>query len=363
MIPYAALGAVLLALAISALATPLSKRVATRLGMLDMPSRHKAHSRPAPLLGGSAILGAILGPSLLAIALVRIWAANGLPSWLPDEMKIHVAGAAGRAPMALGILLGSLAMHVLGIIDDRKALGPWVKLTAQLAICVPVVMLCNVHVLTVAGEPISTIVSILWLALITNAFNFLDNMDGLSAGVAAICCAALLAASAGIGQLFVPAMLCLMLGALLGFLIYNFPPAGIFMGDAGSLVVGYFLGVLSMLTTYVRPDQPYYMYGMFVPLVLLAVPLYDMLSVTVLRLRRRASPMVGDRRHFSHRLVRRGMSVPKAVLTVYLCTAQTATAAILLTRVDAVGAILVFAQTLAVILIVALLESGDSKAT
>ena len=103
------------------------------------------------------------------------------------------------------------------------------------------------------------------------------------------------------------------------------------------------------------------LYGVFVPVVVMAVPLYDMVSVITLRLRDRKSPMVGDRRHFSHRLVRRGMSVRTAVLTIYLCTGATAIAASLLPRVGDVGAILIFAQTVAILLIIALLESAEKR--
>ena len=361
MMLWAGAGALVLACFISILATSLCRRLAVRVGMVDLPGRHKAHAGAIPLLGGSAILGAILGPALLALALASIWTAQGLPSWLPASLSVHIPGVAAKAPMALGILAGAFVLHVVGIVDDRKALGPWTKLLAQLGVAIPVVLLCNLRVLTVAGEPISAILSVLWLVVIINAFKFLDSMDGLCAGVAAICCAGLLAASYAVGQLFVPALLCLMLGALVGFLFYNFPPARIFMGDGGSLVVGYLMGVASLLTTYVSPSQPYYLYGIFVPLVLLAVPLYDTLSVVVLRIRERVNPMVGDRRHFSHRLIKRGMSPRKAVLTIYLCTGVTAMAAVLLTHVDNVGAVLVFAQTFAVLLIIAMLESSDSR--
>ena len=362
MIVWIALAGAAVAFGLSFLATPMTQRLAHRLGMLDVPGRHKAHARPVPLLGGCAVFGAVLLPSLLVVALVRVWHADGPPGWLPAEVALHIPGAAAKAPQALGILAGAFALHVLGLIDDRRHLGPWLKLLVQVLVCTAVVLACNVRVLTVAGPVASIILSVLWLVAVTNAFNFMDNMDGLSAGVAAICTAALLAAAASIGQLFVSAWLCVLLGALGGFLPYNFPPARSFMGDAGSLVIGYLLGVLTCLTTYVRPGETYYLYGMFVPAVLLAVPLYDMVSVIWLRLRERSSPMVGDRRHFSHRLVRRGMSVRTAVLTIYLCTAGTAIAASLLPHVaDSAGAILVFAQTLIILLVVALLEAGNSK--
>ena len=363
MIALLSVAAACVACGICFLAVPLAVRMAHRFGMVDLPGRHKGHQRPTPMLGGCAIFAAVLMPSLLALSLAAIWASEGLPGWLPESVALHVPGAASRAPQAVGLLACALVLHVVGLIDDRKQLGPWLKLAAQLVVCSVAVLLLGVRVLTVAGRWPSILLTILWLITITNAFNFLDNMDGLSAGVAAICCAALLGAAAGMGQLFVSAWLCVLLGALAGFLPYNFPPAKVFMGDAGSLVIGFMLGVASCLTTYVelKGDQTYDLYRAFVPLVLMAVPLYDMLSVITLRLRDRKSPVVGDRRHFSHRLVRRGMSPRTAVLTIYLCTAATAIAASLLPHVDNVGAVLVFAQTGAILLVVALLESANAR--
>ncbi len=376
MIIIGAIAAGLVSMALAWLAVPVTTRIAHRFGMIDLPDRHKAHARPTPLLGGCAIFAAILLPTMLAMATARIWAHDlgGIPAWVPAEVRLHIPGAAARAPQALGILACALVLHVIGIIDDRKNLGPWLKLTGQFLVSIVAVVFFDVRVLTIAGTAISCTVTVLWLVAITNAFNFLDNMDGLSAGVAAICAAALLGAAASIGQLFVTGWLCVILGALLGFLPHNYPPAKVFMGDAGALVIGFLLAVASCLTTYVHPSQSlgpalgaqgqmgtHYLYGVFVPVVVLAVPLYDMISVICLRLADRKSPMVGDRRHFSHRLVRRGMSVRTAVLTIYLCTGATAIAASLLPRVDEVGAMLIFAQTLAILFIIALLESADPR--
>ena len=350
------------AFAISFFATPLTRRIARRTGMLDRPGGHKAHGRAVPLLGGCAIFAAVGGPVLAAAALAALWGRFGAPAWLGESLARHVSGAAEKVPMALGILGGAAALHVMGLIDDRRHLGPWTKLAGQFIVAGAVAGLGGVRVLTVAGAAGSTAVTTVWLVAAINAFNFLDNMDGLSAGVAAICAAGLLGVSAAMGQVFVSAWLCLLLGALLGFLPHNFPPARSFMGDAGSLVIGYFLGVLTCLTTFVAPGRTYYLYGIFVPLVLMAVPLYDTLSVIILRLRVGASPMAADRRHFSHRLVRRGMTPRAAVLTIYLCTAVTVASASLLAVVTStVAAILLFAQAAAVILIVAVVESGGSK--
>jgi UDP-GlcNAc:undecaprenyl-phosphate GlcNAc-1-phosphate transferase len=175
--------------------------------------------------------------------------------------------------------------------------------------------------------------------------------------VAAICAAALLAAAVSLGQLFVSIWLCLLLGALLGFLPFNFTPASSYMGDAGSLVIGFLLGVLSCLTSYIQPGRDFTVYGVLAPVVLMAVPLYDMFSVVVLRLKAGQNPTAGDRRHFSHRLLQRGMSPTAAVLTVYLCTAATAIAASLLPHVSTwAPAMLIFAQTAMIVMVIALLE-------
>lgn len=362
MLILAGLGAAALAMFLSAVLTPFCRGVAFRWRWLDTPGGHKAHARPVPLLGGTAVLLAIVLPTLLATALAPVWSATGVPGWLPEAWTVHLPGVVMRAPMALGILAGAVALHLVGLIDDRRSLGPWTKLAAQAAVSIAVVVFCGVRVLTVAGPAVSIAVSILWLVAVINAFNFLDNMDGLAAGVGAIAAAGLLAASAAVGQLFVPAWLCLILGALLGFLPQNYPPARTFLGDAGSLVIGYLLGVVSCLATYVRPGAATYLYGVFVPVVMMAVPLYDMCSVIFLRLRAGRNPMVGDRRHFSHRLLQRGFSPARAVWTIYLCTAATALGACLLARVrDATGAILVFVQTVVVLGIVALLEAGERR--
>ena len=363
MILLAALGAIVLSTYIAGMATPLSMRVAQRTGMLDRPARHKAHSRPMPVLGGSAILSAILGPALLVLSLASLWAALGPPEWLtlPDAIRRHVPGAASRAPVALGILTGAFVLHVVGLIDDRRHLHPVVKIIVQAAVAAGVTIGCGIRILTVAGPALSILATIAWLVAITNAFNFLDNMDGLAASVAAICAVALLGAAMSTGQIFVAGLLCLILGALLGFLPYNFPPARTYMGDAGSLVIGFLLGVSSCLTTYTRPGETYYLYGIFVPLVVMAIPLYDTLSVMIIRVRERRNPMVGDRSHFSHRLVRRGMTVRRTLLTICLATAGTAIAASLLPRVGNVGAVLVFCQTVVILLMIALLEAGDGR--
>jgi UDP-GlcNAc:undecaprenyl-phosphate/decaprenyl-phosphate GlcNAc-1-phosphate transferase len=206
---------------------------------------------------------------------------------------------------------------------------------------------------------------VLWITAITNAFNFLDNMDGLSAGVAAVCTAAFLVTAVLIGQWFVAASLALLLGALLGFLCFNFNPASIFMGDSGSLVIGLVLGVLTIRTTYLPPGRDWGAgwYSVFAPVVVLAVPLYDLVVVSTIRILRGKSPFVGDTNHFSHRLVARGMSKRTAVLCIYLVTAATAVAAIVLPHVQSTcAAVLIFVQTVLILGVVGILEQHPMPA-
>ena len=293
-----------------------------------------------------------------------------------SRFAAYWSGARQQIPLGVGVLVAIAAIHFLGLWDDRKALGPLVKLLAQLGITALLVLsmeMASQHtpslrlrVLTALGPWPSIAITVLWIGCITNTFNFLDNMDGLSAGIAAVCATAFLITTLLIGQWFVAAMLALLLGALLGFLCFNFPPATIFMGDSGSLVIGFLLGVLTVRTTYLPHgvDIARGWYALFAPVIVLALPLYDFIVVSMIRIGRGRSPFVGDTNHFSHRLVARGMSKRTAVLCLYLITAATSIAAIILPHVGSTfGAMLIFAQTILVLCVVALLEQHPLPTT
>ena len=200
MMQLAAIGAASVAFFLALLGTVVAKRLASLWGFVDTPRQDRHHRSPTPLLGGSAMVAAILMPSLLVLSLAAVWSAQGPPEWVPEGLSVHVGGVVAKAPMALGILAGAVALHVVGLIDDRRRLSPWLKLLPQLVVAVAIVTVCRIRMLEIMGEPISTLASILWIVLVTNAFNFLDNIDGLAAGVAAICAAALLAAAAASGS-------------------------------------------------------------------------------------------------------------------------------------------------------------------
>lgn len=208
-----------------------------------------------------------------------------------------------------------------------------------------------------AGSIGAIALTTLWIVIITNSLNFLDNMDGLSGGVTAIAAAFLAAAGVMAGQVFVPALAAVLCGAVCGFLVFNFPPARIFMGDAGSLVNGYLLSVIAVLTSYYDSGSGAPPYALAMPLIVLAIPLYDFTSVVVIRLFEGRNPFRGDQRHFSHRLVDRGLSRRMAVLTIYLATAATGLLATLLPGAGLRETLTVVAATLMVLLMIAILEA------
>lgn len=344
------------ALLLSVLLTPAAMRIAKRVGFVDRPGGHKSHRDPVPYGGGGAMFVAAWLPmaALLVCALL-------LPTdWFAELTGQAVVGdlAGGlrdRAPQTLVILLGGAVLFALGLVDDVRPLGPYLKLGVIVGVALLVSMIGGVRI-DFADAPVAVGLTVAWLVVIINSFNFLDNMDGLSAGVAAICAAFLVVCGLMAEQVLVPALTCIFLGAILGFLVFNFPPARIFMGDAGSLLIGYMIGITSVLTTYWESGETRRPFAIAMPLVVLAVPLYDFASVVLIRLAEGRSPFRGDQRHFSHRLVERGLSRRFAVLTIYLATATTGLAATLLPDADVRQTVTVFAIVLMVLAIIAILE-------
>jgi len=344
-------------LLLSAALTVLVRAWARRTGFVDKPHAHKKHERPIALGGGIAIFAGIAVPLLAGTAAAYLWHRQGAPSFLPTLLRDHLGGIASKLPSVLALCGCMGVLHVVGLIDDRRSLGPAPKFLAQCAIAVITAWPLGIRILEFLPVPLSVAATVVWIVLITNAFNFLDNMDGLSAGVAAIGAAIFAIASMLAGQIFVPVLAWVMVGALVGFLLFNFSPASIFMGDAGSLIVGYLMAVLTTLTTYFDSGQEHSPLGVLVPLLVLAVPVYDAVSVITLRLFAGDSPFRGDHRHFSHRLVKRGMTRRGAVVMIYLATAATGLPAVALPRVDWPIAALLLLQCACVVAMIAMLEN------
>jgi UDP-GlcNAc:undecaprenyl-phosphate GlcNAc-1-phosphate transferase len=334
----------------------LARRLAPRWGLVDRPGGHKGHREPTPLGGGVAIWLTVV--SLLAVGLAVFILGRGL---LPESLARHADGALSRLDQ-LGAILGlASVIMVMGLVDDLKNLDWRLRLGIQVG-CAALLLAVDVRLTLVwpFNHPVlGGAVTVVWVVGLTNAFNMLDNMDGLAASVGLIAALLFCGAQVAVGSLFAPAVLLVVAGALAGFLVHNHAPARLFMGDAGSNFLGFLLGALTVVGTFTR--EGYAHVGMLAPLLAMAVPLYDMTSVVLIRLREGRSPFKGDRRHFSHRLVARGLTPPQAVWTIDLVTLTSGLGALLLHRLDWPGACVVLAQTGCLLGVVAILELSTGR--
>jgi UDP-GlcNAc:undecaprenyl-phosphate GlcNAc-1-phosphate transferase len=288
----------LTALLVSVAVTLVCERVARRVGVIASPREDRWHRESVPLLGGVAIMAAV---------------------------TVVAAGAGMRLGGFAVLLLLALAMGVVGLVDDVKTLRPQTKLAAQIvgaAILIPFGTLLPLTPFAV----VNVLLTVFWIVAITNAFNLLDNMDGLAAGVAALTALFRLSVFVMDGDRDAAFMMAGVLGAVGGFFIRNFPPAKIFMGDAGSLFLGFFLGGASLVSDYA------YTRGivavLLCPVLLVLVPVLDTAFVTVTRLLSGRSVAQGGRDHTSHRLVALGISERQ---TIGLLTAISAVTGLLAT--------------------------------
>lgn len=302
-----------LAVAGTLVATPLARRLAWRLGVTAQPAANRFHSRPTPLLGGLAIYAAVI---------------------------LVMAGAAGRTEIRelAGILGGASLVALLGAWDDRRPLSPYAKLAGE-AVAAGVLIASGVQVTLLGhrlGGSLGTAadlgLTLLWVVALTNAANLLDNMDGALAGVTLVASSAIALLAQSSGQLLVAPLAAALAGACLGFLAYNRSPASIFMGDAGSLFLGFVLAALGIKLRF--PGQSPAASWM-VPVLALAIPLFDTLLVVVSRLRRGLNPLKhGGKDHLAHRLVAGGASPREAVQTLWLLGCAAAALALYVGRLD-----------------------------
>lgn len=298
----------------TALVLPLWRAWCLRIGLVDDPGPRKIHAHPVPLAGGLAIMTGLVFPIiLLAVGLQ-------LGSWSGATIDKISYGFNRRAWQLGAILLGAAGMLLLGWLDDKHELRPGWKFSGQVVIA-SLVAAAGVRITLFVPNPIfSYFVTILWILTVTNAFNFMDNMNGLCAGLAAIASLLLGFTAALQGQYLVASLAFLIFGAVIGFLPYNFPRATAFLGDAGSHLLGYLLAVLSILPHFYSVHNPH-SWAVLSPLFILALPLGDLVWVVVLRWRLGQPFYVGDNNHLSHRLVRRGISPTGAVIFIWLVAA------------------------------------------
>jgi UDP-GlcNAc:undecaprenyl-phosphate GlcNAc-1-phosphate transferase len=284
---------------------------AVRFGIVDRPDgRLKTQRDPVPYLGGLAIYLAFL----LSIALTLRF----------DE---HV----------LAMLLAGSIVLILGLVDDLGQLGPGVKLAGQL-VAVAVLVKSGIYIqLTIVPPVVAIPLSMLWLLAVTNAFNLIDVMDGLSAGNACLAAVVLLVVAHIDGGVTAATLLAALGGACLGFVPYNFVPARIYMGDAGSMFLGLLLGALAMDNAYTQR----HLVGALAPALVLGLPLFDMLFVMYIRRRRGLPVMLGSPDHFALRLRKWRLSTRQTVLLSYGVTSLLGLAALGITLLPLVGALAV----------------------
>jgi UDP-GlcNAc:undecaprenyl-phosphate/decaprenyl-phosphate GlcNAc-1-phosphate transferase len=343
---------------VSAALTAAVKKVSLRTGFVAHPIKDRYHQVIIPLGGGIAIFATLAFFIISAIIIVKFLMASGHLDWLGSSVTIHTPGFLSKVNQLVIVIICVSVLFALGLWDDKKRLGPFFKFIVQFAVAFFAAYFADIRLeFFIHNKILTSFLSAFWITLIINSFNFLDNMDGLSAGIAAIASSILFIAAAASGQVFVGGLALLFIGTLIGFLIFNFPPAKIFMGDTGSLVIGFFVALLTLRTTYYHQAQSGHWYPVLLPLLAMAVPLYDFLSVTFLRISQGKSPFVGDTQHFSHRLKRRGLTDTQTALTLYLATLCTGLGATFLYQVNLAGAILIFVQTFMILAIIAVFES------
>ncbi|MBM3188429.1 MAG: undecaprenyl/decaprenyl-phosphate alpha-N-acetylglucosaminyl 1-phosphate transferase [Chloroflexi bacterium] len=296
--------------------TPFVRRMAFRLNVVDQPSARKVHVQPIPLLGGAAIYVAFI-------------------------VTLALLGDRGYIREVAGIFIGATFCSFMGLWDDRLGLGASVKLVGQVLASL-VLVISGVRIQLFRIEALNVALTVLWTVGITNSLNLLDNMDGLSGGVGAVAAAFFLLLAAMSRQYLVGALAAALLGACVGFLVYNVNPATIFMGDTGALFLGYMLAAVGIKLRF--PANVTHVTWM-IPVLVLGLPVFDTTLVFLSRLRRGLNPLTTPGKdHTSHRLVKAGLSHREAVLVLYLVCGALGVLAMYLTQATvsegyAVGAV------------------------
>jgi UDP-GlcNAc:undecaprenyl-phosphate GlcNAc-1-phosphate transferase len=294
----------LLGFSLSLVCVPFSSRISGLLKAVDVPVPHKVHSTPMPRLGGLAIYGGFW----LSILVLRL---------------IYPEVLAGSGSRLAGLFLGSSMILTLGVLDDIFGLGAFVKLLVEVAAAVLVVSF-GFRVMPHGslafaggfGEVLVLAGSAVWVVWVTNVFNLADGLDGLAAGIGGIVSLSTFVIGMSLGMMWVSVLSIVLFGVCSGFLVHNFPPARIFMGDSGSLFLGFVFAVVIMGFSGVEGRHGLSMIGV----LMLGVPMIDGVSAVLRRLLNRTSIMQGDRDHLHYKLLLRNGSRRKVALTIYLMT-------------------------------------------
>ncbi|NHM29980.1 glycosyltransferase family 4 protein [Neobacillus terrae] len=307
------------------LLTPLVKKLAFKIGATDKPNKRKVHQRIMPRLGGLAIYISFL----IGIFMIKPLSEYHMP-----------------------IVLGSLIIILTGIIDDVKEISPKVKLAGQIAAAFIVVFMGEINIefinLPFGGRIDFGIMSIpitmIWIVGVTNAINLIDGLDGLAAGVSTIALFTIAGMALMMGNMYVLAMALILAASTLGFLLYNFHPAKIFMGDTGALFLGFMISVLALLgyknVTFI---------SLLVPVIILGVPLSDTFFAIIRRLVNKKPLSAPDKSHLHHCLLKAGFSHKQTVLLIYAMSAMFGLAAFIFSQATVSGSLIVIVALLILI--------------
>ena len=285
--------------------------------MLDKPAeqQHKNHKTAVPLTGGLAMC-----LTWLVTILVGVYSPIFLVRHNFSQLVIdNISGIFAVKNHLLAIAIGAILITLLGFIDDRKSMSAKLKFSGQIVIVTFVVWYGDIKISLFMQNPIiNGVLAVLWIITVINAFNFFDNMDGLAVGVASIAFTFFTIAAIMYNHHFVACLGIVGIGTTVGFWFYNHTPASIFMGDSGSHFLGYILGITGALTTYYEKGLTLTPLSVLIPLFVLAIPLFDLLSIIIIRLKIKKPIYIGDNNHISHRFYKMGMSRKNAVLSVHL---------------------------------------------
>jgi len=307
---------------LSFLITPIIRKVALRFNIVSLPKLDRWHKSPTAVLGG-----------------IGIFLATIIPVVFLQHFNSKI----------IGFLISSIIIFLWGVGDDLFGLKPHVKLLGQIITgCVAIYFGIVLKITPLI--PLNILLTIIWIVGITNAFNLLDNMDGLSCGIAAIATFMLFLSSLSYGGQILSIVSLALCGAALGFLPYNFNPARIFMGDSGSMFLGFSIAAVAITKDMPRGHIYNLIATLIVPIMILGVPIFDTTFVMLLRKIRRKKIFEGGKDHISHRLVTLGLSERKAVLLMYAISALFGFFAIFYSRIDAIFIIIVAVLALALLI-------------
>ena len=299
---------------LSIVLTPMALRYAIRANVLDQPGQHKSHKVAVPYLGGLAIVVTFV----IAVIL----------------MSVLRPPHTGRGEL-LGVLTIAVLLAAVGLIDDLRQVSPLWRLIAEVSAASIVWSLGNGTAVTTV-EAVDLILTVLWFVGVTNAFNLLDNMDGLAAGLAAISSMTVFAVAGTNGQFLVAGLAVALAGCTVGFLRLNFHPARIYMGDSGSLFIGFLVAYLGIKLRF----EGGRLVSALVPIFACSAAVFDTSLVVISRIRAGRNPFQGGQDHVSHRLVKLGLSVPAAVCTIYLGAIGIGILSFAISRLEPVSAFL-----------------------